>query len=150
MSRSTRMLCLYAMGIALFVVLTMCLQVPVFENYYLCLGYAVVAVYCYSFGSLGGAVVGSLGVGAAFRGTRGMKSPILQWALNAIIVVAATAAGVLGLKSLVECVLYGQPFLFRAMKNMYAFIADVVMLLVSLPVCVKMDDYLHRMTRDKR
>ena len=49
-----------------------------------------------------------------------------------------------------ECVLYGQPFLFRAMKNMYAFIADVVMLLVSLPVCVKMDDYLHRMTRDKR
>ena len=105
MSRSTRMLCLYAMGIALFVVLTMCLQVPVFENYYLCLGYAVVAVYCYSFGPLGGAVVGSLGVviyclltnglrgmpgwalanviiglgvGAAFRGTRGMKSPILQ------------------------------------------------------------------------
>lgn len=177
MSRSTRMLCLYAMGIALFVVLTMCLQVPVFENYYLCLGYAVVAVYCYSFGPLGGAVVGSLGVviyclltnglrgmpgwalanviiglgvGAAFRSTRGVKSPILQWALNAAAVAVATAAGVLGLKSLVECVLYGQPFLFRAMKNMYAFIADVVMLLVSLPICAKMDDYLHRMTRDKR
>ena len=37
---TTRKLCLTAMGTALFVVFTLCLQVPVFENYYLCLGYA--------------------------------------------------------------------------------------------------------------
>ena len=30
----TKRLCLNAMGVALFVVLTLCLQVPVFENYY--------------------------------------------------------------------------------------------------------------------
>lgn len=34
-----------AIGIALFVVLSMCLRVPVFENYYLCLGYVVMTVY---------------------------------------------------------------------------------------------------------
>ena len=37
---------------ALFVALSLCLQAPVFENYYLCLGYAVMAVYCYSFGTI--------------------------------------------------------------------------------------------------
>ena len=36
-------ICMNAMGIAMFVALTLCLQVPVFENYYLCLGYIVMA-----------------------------------------------------------------------------------------------------------
>ena len=31
-----------------------------------------------------------------------------------------------------------------AIKNVYAFVADVVLLLVSLPVCEKLDGYLHR------
>ena len=58
----TKKLTLLAMGIALFVALSMCLQVPVFENYYLCLGYVVMAVYCYSFGSFSGTIVGFFGV----------------------------------------------------------------------------------------
>ena len=36
---TTRKICITAMGIALFVVLALCLQVPVFENYYLCFGF---------------------------------------------------------------------------------------------------------------
>ena len=174
MSGSTNKVCLYAMGVALFVVLTMCLQVPVFENYYLCLGYVVIAVYCYSFGPAGGATVGALGVviyclltnglrgmpgwaagnaliglalGFTFRATKGMRSKALQWMLNALAVAVSVAAGILVVKSCVEQVLYNQPFLFRAAKNMYAFIADVVLLLVSLPVCRKMDEYLHRFVR---
>ena len=51
MSENVRKLCVTAMGVALFVVLSMCLQVPVFDNYYLCLGYVVMTVYCYSFGA---------------------------------------------------------------------------------------------------
>ena len=57
MAEKTKKLALLAVGIALFVVLSLCLQVPVFENYYLCLGYVVMAVYCYSFGTLAGTVV---------------------------------------------------------------------------------------------
>ena len=34
-------MCVTAMGIAMFVVLSYCIQVPVFENYYLCLLYFV-------------------------------------------------------------------------------------------------------------
>lgn len=62
MDVKTKKIALLAVGIALFVVLSMCLQVPVFENYYLCLGYAVMAVYCYFFGTLAGTAVGFFGV----------------------------------------------------------------------------------------
>ena len=43
-----RLICTTGICTALFVVLTMCLQVPVFENYYLCLGYVIMAVCLYS------------------------------------------------------------------------------------------------------
>ena len=58
MGKATRKLCLLAMGTALFVVLSLCLQVPVFENYYLCLGYVPMMVFCYYFGPAAGMTVG--------------------------------------------------------------------------------------------
>ena len=73
------------MGIALFVVLTMCLQVPVFENYYLCLGYVVVVVYCYSFGPTGGAVVGAVGVVIYCLLTNGLRG-MPGWALGNVLI----------------------------------------------------------------
>ena len=54
MNTTTQRITLLAIGTALFVALSMCLQVPVFENYYLCLGYVVMAVYSYSFGTVSG------------------------------------------------------------------------------------------------
>ena len=62
MSKQIKRISLLAVGIAMFVVMSLCLQVPVFENYYLCLGYVVMAVYCCSFGTLSGTVVGFFGV----------------------------------------------------------------------------------------
>ena len=62
MNQSTKKICITAIGISLFVVLSLCLQVPVFENYYLCLGYVVMTVFCYYFGPLSGMAVGGLGV----------------------------------------------------------------------------------------
>ena len=50
------------------------------------------------------------------------------------VIIAATAAGILGLKSFVEMVLYAQPFLIRVAKNIYAFVADVVVLALSIPI----------------
>ena len=169
MPRSTKRICLYALGIALFAALTMCLQIPVFENYYLCLGYTVMAVYCFFFGPAAGALIGSMGVvlyclltsglrgmpgwalgnliiglllGWTFRSTQNWKRGILTWIIHALAIVIACAAGILGVKSGIEFVLYGQPFLFRAAKNLYAFIADTVMLLISLPVCGRLDQQL--------
>ena len=160
MRTTTQRITLLAVGSALFVALSMCLQVPVFENYYLCLGYAVMAVYCYSFGTFSGTVVGTLGVilyclvinglrgmpgwalgnvvigvclGLVFRITKPMKNLFLRSVLNVAAIVIGTALGILVVKSLTESLLYAQPLPVRMGKNVYGFVADAVMLLVSLP-----------------
>ena len=172
MNTTAQRISLLAVGTALFVALSMCLQVPVFENYYLCLGYVVMAVYCYSFGTISGTIAGTLGVvlyclvinglrgmpgwalgnvvigiclGLAFRMAKQMKSRALATALCVAAIAAGTALGILGVKSVAESVLYGQPFVVRVGKNMYAFIADMVVLIVSLPVCVTLDKTARKM-----
>lgn len=162
MNISAQRIALTAVGTALFVALSMCLQVPVFENYYLCLGYAVMAVYCRSFGTVSGTAAGTLGVvlyclvtnglrgmpgwslgnivigvflGLSFRAAGHTGSAALRTVLCIAGITAGTALGILGVKSLTECVLYAQPFMVRAGKNVYAFAADAVVLVVSLPLC---------------
>ena len=58
---------------------------------------------------------------------------------------AACALGILVVKSETECLLYLQPFLVRAGKNMSAFIADAAVLILSLPVCEAVDRPARRM-----
>ena len=171
MKNTTRRICLQALGIALFTVLSLCLQVPVFENYTLCLGYAAMAVYCCSFGPAAGMAVGGLGVvlyclvisglrgmpgwalgnlvigavlGAAFRLARQMKSPWLRAFLPVGAVLLSVTAGILGVKSLTEHLLYAQPFALRAAKNLYAWAADLFVLLASLPLAEGMDSFLRK------
>ncbi len=159
---NVRRISITGMGIALFVVFTLCLQVPVFENYYLCLGYVVMAVYCYSVGTVEGTVVGVFGVilyclltsglrgmpgwaagnvviglalGALFRLTKDRKLTVPVLAVSVTVILLSCAAGILGIKSLTEHVLYSQPFLLRVGKNLYAFWADAFVLILSLPLC---------------
>lgn len=173
---TTRKICLTAMGIALFVVLTMCLQVPVFENYYLCLGYVVMMVFCFYFGPFSSVIVGTLGVvlycllssglrgmpgwaignvvialsvSFACRYTAGLKKIWMRSLILLGVIVIATAAGILGVKSLVEMILYAQPFLLRAVKNTYAFVADIVVMTVSIPVCIKLETVICRLFPDE-
>lgn len=163
MLNTTKKICVTAMGCALFVVLALCVRAPVFENYYLCLGYVVMAVFCYFFGPMSAMAVGGLGVvlyclltdglrgmpgwavgnlvigllvGLTCKATRNMHNGLLRQLLIAAAVLLSTAVAMLGVKSLVECLLYAQPFLLRAGKNLYAFIADAVVLLISFPVCL--------------
>ena len=172
MNKTTQRITVLAVGIALFVALSLCLQVPVFENYYLCLGYVVMAVYCYSFGIMAGTISGTLGVilycllinglrgmpgwalgnvaiglilGSAFRMTKKLNQPILRTAINIAAIVIAVAAGILLIKSLTECLLYAQPMAVRIAKNVYAFVADIAVLIVSLPICVLLDGTVKKM-----
>ena len=163
MSDSLKKLCLTAIGIALFPALSVCLQVPVFENYYLCLGYAAMAVWLYCFGTLSGTLVGCLGVviycliisgmrgmpgwalgnvviglilGPVFAFGKKIQQPAARTALFLAAIAVSCALGILVVKSLTECLLYEQPFALRAGKNVYAFVADLVMLAVCLPLCL--------------
>lgn len=158
---NVKKICVTAMGVALYVVLALCLQVPVFENYYLCLGYIAMAVYCCHFGVGSGMTVGAMGVvlyclltnglrgmpgwaagnlviglalGLACRKTAAMKNKSLRNGVLLTVVLLATAAGILGVKSFVEYVLYAQPMVVRMAKNIYAFVADVIVLWVGILV----------------
>ena len=162
MKNPTRFITYCGIGIALFVALTMCIQVPVFENYYLCLGYVVMMVYCYLYGPLPGVITGTMGVviyclitsglrgmpgwtlgnlvigiicGIAFERISKIESSWVRRMLMVVRIVLATATGILGVKSLTECLLYAQPFALRAAKNSYAFTADAVMMIAAVPVC---------------
>lgn len=176
MSEKTRKLCITAVGIALFVVLSLCLQVPVFENYYLCLGYAAMAVYCYAFGAISGTAVGFFGVilycllisglrgmpgwalgnvviglslGFWFKLARRIESGLVRSLLSAVVITAACAVGILGVKSITESLLYLQPVILRMGKNIYAFVADTVVLIASLPLCFLLDRYVKKLLRQK-
>lgn len=83
-SRMTaKKVCITSMGVALFVVLSLCLQVPVFENYYLCLGYGAMMVFCFYFGPISGMIVGSLGVVLYFLLTNGLRG-MPGWAIGTL------------------------------------------------------------------
>lgn len=161
MKFNTKNICLTGFGIALFVVLSLCLQVPIFQNYYLCLGYIVMALFC-SVNIVSGTIVGTLGVilycllinglrgmpgwtlgniiigiclGLAFKLSKKIESKILKYLILVLFVVLGTAIGILGVKSLTEVILYAQPFLVRTASNIYAFVADVFVLIFSIPIC---------------
>ena len=173
MDQNLKKLCNTALGIALFVVLSLCVRVPVFENYYICLGYVSLAVYCYSFDTMSGTLTGTIGVilyciltdglrgmpgwtmgnlvigivlGITFKRTKKMENRTIRTMINMAVITLSTAVGILGVKSFIESVLYAQPFILRAAKNSYAFIADVVTLLASLPLCVMLDKMVRRDT----
>ena len=162
MQNTTKKICINAIGIALFVVLTMCVQVPVFENYYICLGYVVMALYCYMFGPVSGSIVGCVGTilycvltgglngmpgwtlgnlvigimfGIACKATSKISNYVLRYSILSAVIILSTAIGILGIKSMMEVILYAHPFWIRVAKNMPAFIADIVILIIGLPVC---------------
>ena len=161
---SVKKICINGIGIALFVVMTLCLQVPVFENYYLCLGYVAMAFYTYYFGTTSGVLVGTIGVFLyclLTGGLRGMPGWILGNVVIGIIcgitakivkkydrkyikeilmitsVIISTAIGILVVKSLVEVALYSLPFMLRVTNNIFAFVADVVVLVLGFELCIR-------------
>ena len=169
----TRDMVFLAAGIALFVVLSMCLRVPVFENYYLCLGYIVMTVYIWCFPWYEGAVVGFFGVilycivgglgfngmpgwavgniaiglilGAALKQIKRIEDKRMQVILTVIFAVLSTFVGIELIKSLIDSVVVAQPFTVRMAKNMSSFIADAFVIVVSLPVCALLEKPARKM-----
>ena len=156
-----------AVGIALFVVLSMCLRVPVFDNYYLCLGYIVMTVYMWCFKWYEGAIVGFFGVilycmigqlgfngmpgwsvgniviglivGGCVKPVKKIHNKTLQVVVMAVIAVAATFIGIEIIKSLIDSFVVSQPFTVRFVKNMSSFIADAFVIVISLPICAAVE-----------
>ena len=156
-----------AVGVALFVALSMCLRVPVFENYYLCLGYIVMTVYIWCFRWYEGAIIGFFGVvlycmigglgfngmpgwalgniiiglimGVALKQVKQFNSKGAQMILTAVAAVIAAFIGIIVVKSLIDSVVVSQPVIVRMGKNMTSFVADAFVIVISLPICVLLD-----------
>ena len=168
---NTRFITNTALGIALFVVASLLLQVPFFQNYYVCLGYIVMAVYTYYFGAGCGVLVGSIGtllycliighmngvigwmlgnmliavlLHLAFEFTEKWKNAALKAVFWGIVMVIATLLGIAGVKSLTETLLFKVPLVTRMAKNIYAFVGDAVALLLSIPVILLIDKIRER------
>lgn len=162
-----------ALGIAMFVALSMCLRVPVFDNYYLCLGYIVMTVYIWCFQWYEGAIIGVLGVilyctigGLGFNGMPGwamgnliiglimgvslkkikkIRSKAMQVALMAVAAVIAAFLGIEIVKSFFDSIIVSQPFSVRFVKNITSFIADAFVIVISLPICVMVEKYAKKL-----
>ena len=168
MSTKTKSITFSAVGTALFVALSMCLRVPVFENYYLCLGYIVMTVYIWCFKWYEGAITGFFGVilycivgGLGFNGMPGwavgniaiglimglaikcikrLRSKPARVVLTAVAAVFASFIGIELIKSLIDSVIVSQPFVVRFGKNFTSFIADAFVIVISLPICVLVEN----------
>ena len=165
---------LTGIGIALFVVMSICLQVPVFENYYLCLGYIVMIVYIYLFGITKGIIIGVLGtflyciiingirglpgwaignvfvaliISLAFHLGKKLSNKILKYTVYIMGIILGCCLGILVIKSIVEYFIYAQPIILRMTNNIYAFIADVVVLIAGVPICEKLEKVMNSLTK---
>ena len=143
----TKKICLTALGIALYVCVSMLIKIPVVGHISLDLGYIVLAVYCYIYGGVSGAIVGSCGCflvsliasgwiaigwplgnfligalcGAVYARTKGKSGATL---INTAVTVAAVFVGVAVIKTVVECALYSLPVAAKFAKNLVAFSMD--------------------------
>ena len=162
-----------AVGIALFVALSMCLRVPIFDNYYLCLGYIVMTVFIWCYKWYEGAVVGFFGVilyciigGLGFNGMPGwavgniaiglimglslkffksLKSRTMLTTAMAVAAIVSTFIGIELIKSFIDSFIVAQPFAVRFAKNMTSFISDAFVIVASLPICLLVEKEAKRL-----
>lgn len=136
-----------ALGIALYVTLSMMLKIPFAVGHLaLDLGYIVLAVYAYRFGAIPAAIVG--GCGCCFVSLLSSGWFPIGWILGNIAIgliiglfahhghpvmagisaVPATFVGIGIIKTAIECALFAIPWEVKFAKNMVAFAADAIVL----------------------
>lgn len=158
----TRYVTFAALGTALYVALGFAVQVPVFENYYLYLGYAAMLAWTWTFGTGMGCIVGGAGcvlyclltsglrgmpgwtlgnlamaviIGLSFKATMHLKDGRARLVSQVAAIALACTVGILLVKSFTEVVLYAQPMIVRMGKNVFAYVADLAVLEASVPLC---------------
>lgn len=143
---------------ALYCVLSAMMKIPFIGAISLDLGYIVLAVGCVMFG-VWGAFIGAIGCGiesilfspygfsiswfcanlivGAGCGYVFKKTNITWKRIIAILVFMAIA--MLGVKTIIECNLYGIPFEVKIVKNAVAFIIDSITMIIGLFISKRVD-----------
>lgn len=134
----------------------MLLKIPIIGHISLDLGYIVLAVYCYIYGGISGAIVGACGsflVSLISTGWIAIGWPLGNLLIGAvcgvvysqmkhkktgmfvsiIATVIAVFVGVGLIKTVVECALYSLPFGIKFTKNLVAFVMDATVMCIGIP-----------------
>ena len=144
-------LCLNAILIALGVVLSSFLQIPIFSNIKIDLSYVVIILMCMLFNpfqaglsamtiamlesslftaygfSISWAMANlfiGLACGTVFQLTKNMDKKWLKYVINISSIVISVAIAMLLIKTIIECKLYAIPFEVKIVKNLVAFGVD--------------------------
>lgn len=159
MNTKIRRICMTAIGIALYVAVSMIVKIPVIGHISLDLGYIVLAVFCYIYGGVTGAIIGSAGctlvsllasgwfpigwfLGNAFIGwfcgTRLSYHRYANWK-NVAWCIASVFIGVFFIKTCVECLLYSIPLVVKMPKNAIAAAMDAIVMSVGIFIAPKIE-----------
>ena len=154
-NRKTLDIARIGIGIALYVVLSMSLKIPIIGHIGLDLGYVVLAVYAYLLGCIPAMIVGTCGCILVSLLVNGWFP--LGWALGNLVigflcgfiselsgdgfqrlcnmitaVLYSTILGIAWIKTGVECLLYRLPFDLKYQKNLIAACVDAIIMIVGV------------------
>lgn len=157
----TKTITITALGIALYVVVSMFLKIPLGVGHLaLDLGYIVLAVYCYSMGPIIGAIVGGAGctivslISSGWFPLGWLLGNILigytcgRWykeektTFNCVLSIAAIVLGVLGIKTIVECLMFSIPLVVKLPKNGVAALTDSIVMCLGVIIAPKVHTIL--------
>lgn len=150
----TKKITMMAFGVALYVCVSMVMKIPIVDHISLDLGYIVLAMYCYLYGGIYGAVVGSLGcflvslittgwiaigwpLGNLLIGFicgivyRSMKNRDSEYMVCITTTIIAVFLGVAVIKTVVECTIYSLPMGVKFVKNLVAFVMDASVMCIG-------------------
>lgn len=150
-NKHIKTICHTAIGIALYVAVSMAIKIPVIGHASLDLGYIVFAVYCYYFGHIVGMAVGSIGcmfvslltsgwfpigwiVGNMMIGLIvGMVGSSTKYSTlkRICIIFVAVFIGIFCAKTSIECLLYSIPLEVKAPKSAVVFIMDAIVMSIG-------------------
>jgi heme A synthase len=106
-----------------------------------CVGSLGVVVYCVLINGLRGMIGWALAnaliaiiCGCAFRFISNIKHKYMRYILYVLCIVVSCFLGIIIVKSGVEWFLFKEPFVLRVIKNSYAFVADVIVMMLSVIV----------------
>lgn len=161
-SKSAWKLSILAIGIALYVALSMSVKIPIISNIGLDLGYIVLAVYCYYFGGIYGIIIGGCGCALVSLITSGWFPP--GWFIgnifigyvcgqffrkedkfsyfNIFLIVFSVIIGIVGIKTLIECLMFHIPWIIKIEKNAIAAFVDIVVMVIGLIISPKLKNVL--------
>lgn len=156
-------ICVIGIGIALYIALAATVKIPLIAHIQTDLGYIVFGAYCVWLGipailiGVAGCTIESIVfngmfppgwfVGQLFIGVvcgislyllKNKKSQV-KYTISALVTITAVFVGIALIKTGIECYLFGIPFEIKIVKNIVAFVADVIPMLIGVFIGFKYD-----------